>query len=240
MSRTRWVTSLLLMLVPAALGAQQADTARAPADTGATQRAYDAQRSALLRSLDSTQAALAQVRGQRVQLEAQLDNAIAQATERRAQALLLSDDQRALLQLDSTLSAAQDAMQTQRNQMRDLGTAVRERSGAVLVVLLRADSGDAPGLAGASLAVDGAAAASRSYSAVAAHALGQGAVDELYRTAVLPTGHHVALSITLGGQPATQGLDVDARRGTVTYVRFTVQHGAVTADSWTSQGTAPY
>jgi hypothetical protein len=240
MSRIRWVTSLLLMLVPAALGAQQADTARAPADTSVMQQAYQQQRAALLHSLDSTQAALAQVRGQRVQLEAQLDNAIAQATERRAQALLLSDDQRALLELDSTLSAAQDAMQTQRDRMRDLGDAVRRRSGAVLVVLLRADSTESPGLAGADLSVDGAAEASRTYSAIAAHALGLGAVDQLYRAAVLPTAHRVALAITLNGQAVTQGLEVDAHSGTVTYVRFTVQHGAVTADSWSSQGTAPY
>lgn len=240
MSRIRWIPSLLLTLAPAMLGAQQADTARAPADTGVMQRAYQQQRTALLKSLDSTQAALAQVRGQRVQLEAQLDNAIAQATARRTQALLLSNDQRALLQLDSTLSAAQDAMQTQRNRMRDLGTAVRQRSGAVLVVLLRADSTDAPGLAGANLSVDGAAAGSRNYSAIAARALGQGAVDQLYRAAVLPAAHRVALAITLAGQPVTQGLDVDAHSGVVTYVRFSVQHGAVTVDSWTSQGTAPY
>ena len=240
MSRSRWTLLALLLGTPAALRAQQVDSTRPPADTSVNQRAYEQQRAALQHSLDSTEAALAQVRGQRVQLEAQLENAIATATERRAQALLLSDDQRALLQLDSTLSAAQSAMQSQRDRMRDVGDAVRQRTGAVLVVLLRTDSTQAPGLAGADLTVDGAAAGSRVYSAVASHALGLGAVDQLYRAAVLPVAHSVALAVTLNGQPVTQGLNVQAGSNTVTYVRFTVKHGQVTADTWSSQGTAPY
>jgi len=131
------VLAVALALAPAALQAQ-ADSSGRSADSAA-QAVYESQRSALIKQLQATQDQLSQLRSQRVALEAEIDNAMAQTTARRANDLLMSTEQNALVELDKTLSGAQDNMQAQRDRMSALGDAVKRRSGAVLVVLLRAD-----------------------------------------------------------------------------------------------------
>lgn len=229
---------MLLVMAPVAARAQQ--PAQAPADSVTQQQAYEARRAALVKQLQETQDQLSQLREERVALEARVDSALALTLEKRASMLLMSSEQNALAQLDATLSSAQDEMLAQRDRMQALGDAVRQRAGAVLVVLFRADSAQGASLGPVALAVDDAPAATRTYSATAAEALQQGAVDQLYRSEVLPTTHTVSASVTIAGQTVTQGLNVNARRETVTYVQFTIRNGQLVPSTWTSQGTTPF
>jgi hypothetical protein len=231
MSRTLRALALAVFL-PAALPAQQTDSAT-------MQQAYEERRSALLKDLQSTQDSLGSLRSQRVRLEAHIDNVLAQSTEQRTQQLLLSGDLNALLQLDAVLGQAQENMVAQRDRMTALGDAVRKRSGAMLVVLFRADSAPLRSVAGVDLQIDNADAASHSYSPTAAVALTQGAVDELYRAEMLPTVHTVQAKVSVGGQPVTAALNVQTSANMVTYVQFSVKDGKVASSTWTSQGTTP-
>lgn len=240
LSRGWWVIVALSPMLAGAVGAQQTDSVLAAGDSAAQRRAYDARRAALVKELQESQDELSQLRSRRVQLEARIEAQLAQAAARRAQMLLMSSEQNALLQLDTTLAMSQDNMLTQRDRMRALGDAVRRRTGAVLVVLFRADSAQAGGLGGVELQVDNAPAASHSYTPTAAQALDQGAVDQLYRSEVLPTTHTVSVRVTLGGTSVVQGVNVNAQRETVTYVQFTIRNGQVIASTWTSQGTTPF
>jgi hypothetical protein len=224
---------LLVLLLPAAARAQQ------KTDSASMQQAYETRRSELLKELQTTQDSLGSLRSQRVRLEARIDNVLAQSTEARAQQLLLSGDLNALLQLDAVLAQAQENMNVQRTRMVALGDAVRKRSGAVLVVLFRADSAPVGTVTGLELTIDNASAATRSYSPTSATALSQGAVDELYRSEMLPTIHTVQAQATMGGQPVTAALNVQATANAVTYVQFSVKDGKLTSSSWTSAGTAP-
>lgn len=229
----RWLCLALLALVPAAATAQQTT------DSTALQQAYEQRRQELVKELQSTQDELASLRAQRVKLEARIEAALAQSMQQRAQALLLSGQQNALLQLDNMLASAQENMTAQRDRMRALGDAVRRRSGAVLVVLLRADSVAPSALGSFDLQLDNASAAIRTYSPMAATALQQGAVDQLYRSEVLPTAHVVRLNATIAGQSVSQSVNVNAQPETVTYVQFMVRNGQLVPTSWTSQGTTP-
>ncbi|MFN2398426.1 MAG: hypothetical protein ABR543_07260 [Gemmatimonadaceae bacterium] len=204
------------------------------------QQAYEARRQSLVKELQDTQNQMSDIRNQRLQLEARVENAIAQSMSQRAQELLMSGEQTALQQLDGMLTVAQDNMQAQRDRMRALGEAVRRRTGAVLVVLLRADSSGAQTLGAAELQVDGAVGGSRTYTVTSNSALQAGAVDQLYRSNVLPTAHTVALSVTVNGQTVVQTLNVNAGAESVTYVQFAVRNGQVVATTWTSQGTTPF
>src|SRR5688572_14231222 len=65
---------------------------------------YKARRDQLTKELEETQKALADAKGQRAQLQARLEGLIAQAMQERAQALLLSNEQTALQQLDALLA----------------------------------------------------------------------------------------------------------------------------------------
>jgi hypothetical protein len=231
------VLAVALALAPAVLQAQ-ADSSGRSADSAA-QAVYESQRSALIKQLQATQDQLSQLRGQRVALEAEIDNAMAQTTARRANDLLMSTEQNALVELDKTLSGAQDNMQAQRDRMSALGDAVKRRSGAVLVVLLRADSSQSSPTA-AEMSLDGGPADTRTYSAIATQALSQGAVDELFRSAVLPVAHTVDVKVTVNGQPVTSRASVSAQVNVVTYLQFTVRNGQVVPNTWTSQGTTPF
>jgi hypothetical protein len=226
------VVLALLVLVPGASRAQQPDTSM--------QQAYTERRAALVKDLQDAQAKLDDLRSQRVKLEAQIENALAQSTQRRAQQLLLSKEQTALLQLDAVLASAQENMQGQRDRMQALGDAVRRRTGAVLVVLLRADSVPVGNLGAVQLRIDDAAAASRTYTSTAAAALQAGAVDQLYRADVLPTGHLVSIDVTIGGQTVKQQLNVSAQGETVTYVQFAIQRGELVPTTWTGRGPTPF
>jgi len=202
---------------------------------------YTRRRQELVQELQQTQERLAEIRGQRVNLQARIENVIAQAMEQRAQALLMSNEQTALRQLDSMLTQAQDNLLAQRDRYTAIGEAVRRQTGAVIVVLLRADSAQAgQTLDGGELFVDNASVATRTYSASANNALRLGAVDQLYRADVLPAPHSVRLQVTLNGQPLATSVDVNTQGETVTYVQFAVRNGQLVSATWTSRGTTPF
>lgn len=204
------------------------------------QQAYRQKREQLLRELEQTQRQLADIRAQRVELQTRIENVIARMMQERAQALLMSNEHNALQQLDAILTSAQDNLLAQRERFLALSDAVRARSGAVLVVLLRADSAPSQMLQNVDLQVDGVAVGERTYSAAANSALQLGAVDQLYRANVLPTPHTVTVNVVVNGRPVTQTLRVDANRDQVTYVQFAVRGGQLIPTTWTSQGTTPF
>ena len=150
---TRFALAALAAL--AALGAP-GRAARAQGEDP-SQQAYKTKREQLLKELEQTQQELADIRSQRVQLQARIENVIAQMMQQRAQALLLSNEATALQQLDAMLTSSQDNLLAQRDRFLAISDAVRRRTGAVLVVLLRADSsqgGASDLLQGATLTVD--------------------------------------------------------------------------------------
>lgn len=204
------------------------------------QQAYERRRAELTKEVEETQRRLGDLRSQRVTLQARLENAIAQDMQSRAQRLIMSNELNALQQLDSMLVAAQENLLSQRERFRALGDAVRRRTGAVLVVMLRADSSGAQTLGATELMIDNGAAATRTYSGEANAALQIGAVDQLYRSEVLPTDHTVRLQVTVNGQPLTQSVTVKAQGETVTYVQFAVRNGQLMPMTWTSRGTTPF
>jgi hypothetical protein len=242
MRATRVRYHLLVMtfgfLFPAVVRAQQTDSMKA--DSAAQQQAYEARRGALVKDLQETQDKLGDLRSQRVQLEARIENVLAQTMQKRTQQLLVSKEETALLQLDGVLANAQDNMVAQRDRMRALGDAVRRRAGAVLVVTLRADSAGPGSLGAASLQIDNVVAATRTYTPATEQALQTGAVDPLFRSEVLPSTHTVELSLVLAGQSLKQGLNIDALAETVTYIQFTVRNGQLVPSTWTSRGTTPF
>ena len=206
----------------------------------ANQQAYKAKREQLTKELEQTQSQLTEIRSQRVQLQTRIEAVIAQMMRDRANALLLSNETSALQQLDAILTSSQDNLLAQRDRFASINDAVRRRTGSVLVVLLRADSSQAQTLSGATLTVNGAQVDTRTYTVAASNALNVGAVDQLYRSNVLPTGHQVAVSVQLNGQTVTSNIAVTASSSTVTYVQFAVRNGQVTATTWASRGTTPF
>lgn len=226
-----WASALALVVLPAAATAQ-----RSPAD-----EAYERRRAELVRELEQTQERLSELRGQRVQLQARIENVLAAELERRAQQLMMSQERDALMQLDAILTSSQDNLIAQRERFRSLGDAVRRRTGAVLVVLLRADSaGQGQSIGEARLEVDGAVAGTRTYTATSNEALRLGAVDQLYRSDVLPTRHSVRMQVTLNGQPVVQTIDLNTLGETVTYLQFALRNGQLVPTTWTSRGTTPF
>ncbi|MGH7717427.1 MAG: hypothetical protein ACREON_01100, partial [Gemmatimonadaceae bacterium] len=187
--RARWIIFALAAL--ASFAPSRVALVAQEGEPSPQQREFEARRAQLLKELQDTQQQLSELRTERVRLQARVDNAIARTMRDRAQQLLMSTEQGALQELDSMLTLAQDEMLAQRDRTRALGEAVRRRTGAVLVVLLRADSTQPQTLQGAELAVNNAVVTTRSYSAGANSALQLGAVDQLYRADVLPTNHTV-------------------------------------------------
>ncbi len=205
-----------------------------------TDATYKAKREQISRELEETQKALADARGQRVQLQARLERLIAQAMQERAQALLLSNEQTALQQLDALLSTSQTNLQAQRDRFATLSAAIGARTGATLIVLLRADSSQAQTVQSAIVTVDNVAGQPRTYSGQAAGALSRGAVDQLFSAAVLPTDHAISVQITVDGRTVTGTTTVPAARQSITYVQFAVRNGQVTSSTWTSRGSGPF
>ncbi|MEP7086494.1 MAG: hypothetical protein ABI884_04090 [Gemmatimonadota bacterium] len=224
--------------LPTIVSAQATDSIKA--DSASQQQAYQSKRDTLVKDLQSAQDKLGDLRSQRVQLEARIESVLAQTMQKRTQTLLVSREETALLQLDGVLANAQDNMVAQRDRMRALGDAVRRRAGSVLVVTLRADSAAPGSLSDASLLIDNAVAATRTYTATLAAALATGAVDPLFRSEVLPSAHAVVLTLSLGGQPVSQSINVATLTETVTYVQFTVRNGQLVPRTWTSRGTTPF
>ena len=92
------VATLALMAVGASTRASAQD---------ANQQAYKSKREELVKELQQAQAQLADIRSQRVQLQARIENVIAQMMQQRAQALLMSNEMNALQQLDAMLTSSQ-------------------------------------------------------------------------------------------------------------------------------------
>lgn len=212
-----------------------------PGRMAAQDTGYAEKRQQLVKELESTQGALQQLRGERLQLAARIESVLAQVMEQRAQQLMLSDEQTALRSMDSLLTAAQDNLADQHGRLLALGDAVRQRGGAVLVVLFRADSSASQdAVQSASLTVDGTDAATRNYTETSRGALRLGAVDEVFRASVLPTAHTVVLSLSVNGQPMTRTVSVSASGSSVTYVQFALRNGQLVPMTWTSKGTTPF
>lgn len=230
-----WCAVLIgLVAAPAATHAQQ------PEPTP-QQQAYEQRREQLLREAEQTEQRLAELRRQRVMLQARVEAAIAEDLKQRSDALMMSDAQTALQSLDSVLVQSRDNLASQRDRFQSLGDAVRRRTGAVMIILLRADSAAAEQtLADADLQVNAVGVATRTYNAQMNSALRLGAVDQLYRSDVLPTRHTVQLRVTVNGQPVTQTVEVDAQGETVTYVQFAVRGGQLVPRTWTARGTTPF
>lgn len=227
------VAALLSMslLLPAVAAGQE----QTPA-----QQAYKNRREQLVKELQNAQKAVAEIRGERVQLQTRIENVIAEALRQRAATLMLSNETKALNQLDSVLTLSQDNLLAQRDRFTLIGDAVRRRTGAVLVVLLRADSSQGQLIQSASLTVDNAQSGSRTYTVTANSALSMGAVDQLYRANVLPTTHTVSLSSIVNNQPIVQSITVSVPTESVTYVQFAIRNGQVVQTTWTSRGTTPF
>lgn len=205
-----------------------------------SEASYRERRDQLAKELEATQKALADAKGQRAQLQARLDGLIAQAMQERAQALLLSSEQTALQQLDALLATSQTNLSAQRERFGALSDAIGGRAGASLVVLLRADSSQSQTVQAATVTVDSVTSPPRTYSGKASDALSRGAVDQLFRAAVVPTEHTVSVQVTIDGRPLTQSMKVDAARQAVTYVQFAVRNGQITSTTWTSRGPGPF
>jgi hypothetical protein len=202
--------------------------------------AYKAKRDQLSKDLEKTQKELADAKGQRAQLQARLESLIAQTMQDRAQALLLSNEQTALQQLDALLATSQTNLVAQRDRFVTLSDAVGGRAGAILVVLLRADSSQSQTVQSAVVTIDNVAGEPRTYSGVASGALARGAVDEVYRAPVVPSDHAVAIQVTVNGQTLTGTANVPAASQAVTYVQFAVRNGQVTSTSWAGRGSGPF
>ena len=202
--------------------------------------AYKAKRDQLTKELEQTEKALVDAKGQRVQLQARLENLIAQTMQERAQALLLSNEQTALQQLDALLSTSQTNLVAQRDRFVTLSDAIGGRAGAILVVLLRADSSQSQSVQSAVVTIDNVAGEPRTYSGVASGALARGAVDEVYRAPVVPSDHAVSIQVTVDGRTVTGTANVPAASQSVTYVQFAVRNGQVTSTSWAGRGSGPF
>jgi F0F1-type ATP synthase membrane subunit b/b' len=201
---------------------------------------YKAKRDRLAKELEQTQKELADAKGQRAQLQARVESLIAQAMQERAQALLLSNEQTSLQQLDALLSTAQTNLAAQRDRFALISDAVSARTGATLVVLLRADSSQTQTVQSAVVTVDSVSSEPRTYSGQASGALARGAVDQLYRSPVIPADHAVSVQISVDGKTLTSATTVPATRQAVTYVQFVVRNGQIASSTWTSKGTGPF
>jgi hypothetical protein len=205
-----------------------------------TDATYKAKREQLSKELEETQKALADAKGQRVQLQARLESLIAQAMQERAQSLLLSNEQTALQQLDALLSTSQTNLVAQRDRFATFSDVIGARGAATLVVLLRADSSQSQTVQSAVVTVDSVAAPPRTYTGQASGALARGAVDQLYRAPVIPNNHTIAIQVTVDGRTLTGSATVSAARQAVTYVQFAVRNGQVTSATWSGRGTGPF
>jgi hypothetical protein len=242
--RVAALVGLALVGVVGVLGAQITPIGKktAPPPDSASLEQYKAQRAKALHDISEDQKKLDELRRQRAELESRLARASAAAAEERAKALLLSDETSALRGLDSLLTVAQSNLTAQRDRFLGLGDAVRRRAAGELVVLVRADSaGGIPHLDSLRVAIDSASGDVRRYSERANVALGEGAVDEVYRSHILPTTHDVVMIASVSGSPAaaTQSATVAVSTGSTTYVEFTLRGAQWTESTWTKSSAAP-
>jgi hypothetical protein len=226
-----WTVVPLLGVVGSHVRAQSST----PPDTTNTQP-YTERRKAILDDIKSSQHKLDDLRVERLQLESRVEAVAGKVAEQRVNTLLMSRETYALRQLDSLLTISQDVLLAQRDRFLTLGDAVRRRAGAELVIVFRADS--APALQridSVSVRIDDGAGTARRYSMLANSALANGAVDELYRSNVLPAPHQVTVVVGFGGQTQTQSARIDAAAGASTYVQFAVRNGQLVQTTWSNR-----
>ncbi len=204
------------------------------------QENYQQKRAELMKQLDSTQHAFSQLQQQRLHMAAQIENVMSEVAEARAQTLALSSEQNTLKQIDSLLLATQDNLAGQRDRLTTLGNAVRDRAGAMLVVLFRSDSSGGTPVQSATLSIDGGSTSQRTYSDVANSAMKIGAVDEVFRGNVLPVSHTLTFVANVNGKPLTSTATVSASGQSVTYIQFALRNGQLVETSWSSRGTTPF
>ena len=228
------------LMAGGSLGAQNAPTPTPPAGRDSTGQPYQVRRQEVLKDIKASQQKLDELRVQRLQLESRVEAVASKAAEQRANTLMMSRETYALRQLDSLLTTSQDNLLAQRDRFLSLGEAVRRRAGAELVVIFRADSSaQAQQIDSVRVNIDDGVGAERHYSIIASGALGNGAVDELYRSNVLPASHAVSLTVAFNGSPQTQTVHVDAAAGAITYVQFTLRNGQMTQATWANRDAAP-
>lgn len=222
------------------LGAQNAPTSAPPPARDTAGQPYSVRRQEVLKDIKASQQKLDELRVERLKLEARVEAVASKAAEQRANTLMMSRETYALRQLDSLLTVSQDNLLAQRDRFLSLGEAVRRRAGAELVVVFRADSStQLQRIDSVKVEIDDGIGAERHYSLVASGALGNGAIDELYRSNVLPASHAVALTVAVNGAPQTQTVHVDAAAGAITYVQFTLRNGQMTQATWANRDAAP-
>lgn len=237
--RRRCLGGVVIALVTfgSALAAQ--DTTAHRADTASTgagaEQDYLAKRQTTLKEIQDAERKLAQLRTERIKLESRVDSVAAKASEQRASELLLSHETTALRSLDSVLTASQDNLLAQRDRFLSLGEAVRRRAAAELIVVVRIDSSAQPQrLDSVAVQVDSARAVVRHYTAGAVEALNAGAIDEAYRSNVLPATHTVAATVAVNGTSLTKAANVDVPTAAITYVQFAVRNGQLVLTTWSS------
>jgi hypothetical protein len=235
-----WSVVLLVGVAGTAARAQQSSSP--PPDTLANTQTYSDRRKAILDDIKASQRKLDDLRVQRLQLESRVEGVAGKVAEQRVNELLMSHETYALRQLDSLLTVSQDVLLAQRDRFLTLGDAVRRRAGAELVVTFRADSGSTltQRIDSITVRIDDGAGASRAYSLLANSALASGAVDELYRSNVLPSPHTVAISVVLNGGTQTQSVRVDAAAGASTYVQFAVRGGQLVQATWSNKDASSH
>lgn len=224
---------------PEPLAAQQTTTQPKP-DSGAGNEPYSVRRQQILQDIKGNQRKLDQLRVERLQLESRVEEVASKAAEQRANSLMMSRETYALRSLDSLLTVSEDNLLAQRDRFLSLGDAVRRRAGAELVVVFRADSSaQAQQIDSVHVEIDNGVLGGRHYSSVASTALANGAVDELYRSNVLPASHAVTLVVQINGMAQRQTVHVDAAAGAITYVQFAARNGQVTQTTWANRDNAP-
>ncbi len=199
---------------------------------------FEAQRTALQREVQDAEQRLAELRAERLRLQARVDNALVLAMQARARELMMSSEQEALRELDALLATAQSDMLAQRDRMLALGDAVRRRAGAVLVVLVAVDSAQFARLGGAEIMINDVTVARRSYGELSAEAFRFGAVDQAYRADVLPTVQRVRVRVMADGEPVEHVLDVPVAEQAITYVRFTARGPRLDSETWMTRADA--
>jgi hypothetical protein len=233
--------SVVVLVGVAGTSARAQQSSSPPPDTTNTQT-YTDRRKAILDDIKSSQRKLDDLRVQRLQLESRVEAVAGKVAENRVNELLMSHETYALRQLDSLLTVSQDVLLSQRDRFLTLGDAVRRRAGAELVVTLRADSASTltQRIDSVSVRIDDGAGASRAYSLIANSALASGAVDELYRSNVLPSPHTVSVTVGLNGGTQTQSVRVDAAAGASTYVQFAVRGGQLVQTTWSNKDSSSH
>jgi hypothetical protein len=232
---TRAIFWSAAVLAVSLAGSRAGAQSSSPTDTTNTQT-YSDRRKAILDDIKSSQRKLDDLRVERLQLESRVEAVAGKVAENRVNTLLMSHETYALRQLDSLLTVSQDVLLAQRDRFLTLGDAVRRRAGAELVIVFRADSAPtSQHVDSVAVQIDDGAGTARHYSLLANGALANGAVDELYRSNVLPSPHSITVVVGANGQTQTQSVRIDAAAGASTYVQFALRNGQLVQSTWSNR-----